>query len=273
MARRSFLCCQKLFEILPLAEAMYTRLEVNNPLTPSATYYIESTDSTMSGVLALMTEYGLQGAVLCAGHQKKGRGRIEERSWYDQSGSSLLLTVALPSSMLSFPLQEIPLRTGLALCRLLEKRFGLDVRIKWPNDLLIRSRKVSGILCEVRAGHVLVGIGLNCLQQTFPLKARGKFPPTSLLAEGCSVTDPIELVEPLLEELSAGFHDTHWSRELDARLFGLGQHVIFSPGEVDTPPIEGVLSGIEPDGALRITDTKNTSTYYSGEILTYRGEE
>lgn len=253
---------------------MYTRLDVHNPLTPLATYFIESTDSTMNEVRSLMDEYGLERAVLCAGHQKRGRGRIEQRSWYDQKGSSLLLTLALPLSMLSFPLQETPLRTGLALSRLLEKRFSLAVRIKWPNDLLIGKRKISGILCETRSAHVLVGIGLNCLQKTFPPEAVGKFLPTSLLAEGHVVTTPIELLEPLLEELDLAYRDSLWAKKIDSRLYMLGERVSFSPGEVDTPTIWGVISGIGTDGALLITANGTTRAYYSGEIHnTTTGEE
>jgi BirA family transcriptional regulator, biotin operon repressor / biotin---[acetyl-CoA-carboxylase] ligase len=90
------------------------------------------------------------GSVVVADHQTAGRGR-HGRTWDAPSGSGLFVTFVLES----FPV--IVFAAGVAAA----EACGGGVQLKWPNDLILRERKLGGILAEIRNEHALVGIGIN----------------------------------------------------------------------------------------------------------------
>lgn len=90
------------------------------------------------------------GSVVVADHQTAGRGRLERR-WESPSGTALLVSFVLaPNPLLS-------LAAGVAAA----EACGPDVRLKWPNDLLLHGKKLGGILVETTAGRAICGIGIN----------------------------------------------------------------------------------------------------------------
>jgi BirA family biotin operon repressor/biotin-[acetyl-CoA-carboxylase] ligase len=90
------------------------------------------------------------GSVVVADHQTAGRGRMERR-WEAPPGTSLLVSFVLaPSRLLS-------LAAGVAAA----EACGPDVRLKWPNDLLLDDRKLGGILVEATPHRAICGIGVN----------------------------------------------------------------------------------------------------------------
>src|SRR5262245_140604 len=130
----------------------------------------DQTDSTNSRAVEMATEPDQHGLAVLADVQTAGRGQ-HGRTWHCPPRSGVLMSVVL------FPPQELrrpPLLTAWAavsVCETLQSVWGVQARIKWPNDVLIRGRKVCGILMEggvTRAEgsfRVVVGIGLN-LNQT-----------------------------------------------------------------------------------------------------------
>ena len=89
-------------------------------------------------------EFGPVGAVYTT-NQTAGRGRLG-RSWVNAEGKALYYTVAIRE-----PLAQpatLPLLASLAVRDQLAQRYGVDCRIKWPNDLLLNGKKIVGILCE-----------------------------------------------------------------------------------------------------------------------------
>ena len=98
-------------------------------------------------------------AIVVADRQWGGRGR-RGRRWESDSPRGLWFTMARDGWTTGA--RTLPLRAGLAVARALEADApDLRIGVKWPNDLVIRGRKLGGILCERAAGAVLVGIGLN----------------------------------------------------------------------------------------------------------------
>lgn len=93
--------------------------------------------------------------LLLARRQSRGRGR-SGRTWLSPGGG-LYFSWLTSLDGTAFP---APLLAGLALCRVL-RRFGCDVRVKWPNDLVVQGRKLAGVLCGVVRGRLLVSVGLN----------------------------------------------------------------------------------------------------------------
>lgn len=90
------------------------------------------------------------GSIVVADHQTAGRGRMD-RAWEAPSGTALLVSFVLePGALLS-------LAAGVAAA----EACGPDVRLKWPNDLLLHGRKVGGILVENTRGKAVCGVGIN----------------------------------------------------------------------------------------------------------------
>ena len=99
-----------------------------------------------------------------AGRQTSGRGRLN-RQWFSDQGGLYFTVVLRPDlpPVLSF---RISFLASLTLARTLNEMFGLDVRVKWPNDLLVDERKLCGMLSELeaeadRVAFINIGIGLN----------------------------------------------------------------------------------------------------------------
>ena len=111
------------------------------------------------------------GSVFAADYQSGGKGRLGRR-WESAKGESLLFSLLLKKPLLPENLGLLPLLSGVAVCRTLREDLGLDARIKWPNDVLLGSRKVCGILAESGSGPdglwAVVGMGLNLSQPAFP---------------------------------------------------------------------------------------------------------
>jgi BirA family transcriptional regulator, biotin operon repressor / biotin---[acetyl-CoA-carboxylase] ligase len=90
------------------------------------------------------------GSIVVADHQTAGRGRLERR-WESPSGTALLVSFVLtPNPLLS-------LAAGVAAA----EACGPDVRLKWPNDLLLHGKKLGGILVETTPDRAICGIGIN----------------------------------------------------------------------------------------------------------------
>jgi len=90
------------------------------------------------------------GSIVVADHQSAGRGRMERR-WEAPPGTALLVSFVLP------PNPVLSLAAGVAAA----EACGADVRLKWPNDLLLDGRKLGGILVEATAHKAICGIGVN----------------------------------------------------------------------------------------------------------------
>lgn len=124
-----------------------------------ALHYVERTGSTNDDARSAAGEGAVDGTVFLAGFQTVGRGS-RGRIWQSPPGGSLLMSAILrPESTLA-----AAALTSLGVLALVEGlRFatGLKTQIKWPNDAVIRDRKVGGVLVELMTGAVVVGIGAN----------------------------------------------------------------------------------------------------------------
>ena len=110
----------------------------------------------------LGNELSLPQAIIIAGEQFAGRGR-NERSWSSPAGKGIYATTLLTRPASELPL--FPLEMANAVATYLQDTFGIDARIKWPNDVLVDGRKIAGILIEARVQekhvHMLIGTGIN----------------------------------------------------------------------------------------------------------------
>lgn len=174
----------------------------------------------MNRVQQLMCEAEAKGTVLAAGTAvladtlSHALGRFG-RCWHAPSGG-IWLTVAWPDILLPEFSRLLPFAVGLACCRTV-RTYHVHAHLKWVNDVLVRGRKIAGILCTsvVRPGkerYHLLGIGLNANNRAFPPELHGR---AAALAEemGCPV-DRAELAGRLLAELSWTTGLLHYDEEM-----------------------------------------------------------
>ena len=182
-----------------------------------------------------------EGAVATTRHQTAGRGR-RGRTWHDVPGASLLLSVLLkpPAGRRA---QELTLVGALAVAEV------VDGEIKWPNDVLIDGRKVSGGIAELRDGAVILGIGINVHQTEEQLPADARVPATSLELNGrmCELDD-------LLAALGSAY--STWRDAGLAALHGrIAKRDYLRGTTVTVGDVSGTCSGIATDGRLEIDGT------------------
>lgn len=116
--------------------------------------------STNDVVAAAARAGAAEGLVVVAESQTGGRGRLG-RGWVSPPRAGLTFSVLVRPPVVPDRWSLLPLLVGVAAARAVAERTALDVRLKWPNDLLVEDRKLGGLLAEVVGDAVVVGIGLN----------------------------------------------------------------------------------------------------------------
>jgi len=139
-----------------------------------------------------------EGAVVATNEQTEGRGRLG-RTWHAPAGSSVLFSIVLVPPVPADRLPELSLVAGEAVAEAIAAESALATTLKHPNDVLIRGRKVAGVLAEARDGRVVLGIGINVTQRRDELAA-AEPEATSLALEGAAV-DRAALLAAVLERL------------------------------------------------------------------------
>ena len=208
------------------------------------------TDSTNERGKELARAGAPHGTLVTADEQTAGRGR-QGRTWSAKSGDAVLLSVVLRS------LDELlPLRAAVAVA----ESIPFPAQIKWPNDVWVGGKKVSGILVEGRpqAGWAVLGIGLNVATRSFPTELSETA--TSLALEGAEMSREEvlgSLVAALDRLLDADATDvlTSW-RERDALL---GAPVEWNGGR-------GTGAGITDAGSLRVETDAGVVELDAGEV-------
>lgn len=165
-------------------------------------HFFKEVDSTNDVARELADEGAAEGTIVVAESQRSGKGRRGKR-WISPSGG-VWMTIILRPDIEPSRAPQLTLVTGVAVAETLDQECGLNIGIKWPNDILIGDKKVSGILTEVKTkngnvDYVLVGIGidLNLDISSFPPDLRGGA--TSLKAELDREIRGAELVQRFLQ--------------------------------------------------------------------------
>jgi BirA family biotin operon repressor/biotin-[acetyl-CoA-carboxylase] ligase len=218
---------------------------------------LESVDSTNAYARALAEQGARDGTLVVAAEQTAGRGR-HGRQWHSPRGNFYGSLLLRPRMRLA-DTASLSLVIGLAALAAVESIAGgqLPIVVKWPNDLLLRRRKVAGILLEGAAGAdggcawLVAGLGVNLVSHP----ANAAHPSTSLAQEGVAGVTPEAFLDAYTAVLSR--HLPRWLAEgfapfRDAwlvRAAGLGQPVSLRIGEVAH---RGLLADLSPDGSILI---------------------
>ncbi|MDI2130984.1 biotin--[acetyl-CoA-carboxylase] ligase [Yinghuangia seranimata] len=234
---------------------------------------VAETGSTNADLAARAAEP--EGLVRVAEYQSAGRGRLD-RAWTAPPRSGLFLSVLLrPTEVPVAQWGWLPLLVGVAAAESTSRVAGLDVRLKWPNDLLIGDRKLAGILAERAGDGVVVGIGLNVTLAADELPVPTA---TSLGLENSITTDRDPLLRALLRDLEAWY--TRW-REAggDARSSGL--HSAYTAAcatlgrrvRVELPAgrtLIGTATAIDNDGRVVVEGTHGPEAVGAGDVIHVR---
>ena len=170
--------------------------------------YFNEIDST-NAVLKDKSSKHVQGTVVFAERQIAGKGRFSN-TWESEKGQNLTFSILLNvDKHLKDKLNLLNLGTAQVLASTIESLFQLQVEVKWPNDILIKRKKVAGILLEtVSLGSdikkAVIGIGLNVNQTLF--KGEYNYPPTSLRLQ---LNQSVER-EKILAEFLNNFEELLW---------------------------------------------------------------
>ncbi len=241
-------------------------LELENPFGASVSY-IEYTESTMELARRLVRAGHGHGSVVRTDLQTKGRGRRAGRRWESRPGDSLLFTLVLETSRLSEPVHVLPILLGLAVSDVVETRSDRRCAIKWPNDVLVDGRKVSGVLCEGEGTIVYCGIGLNCNQTDFAGELERRA--TSLRIITGEAIDVNAILEELLAAIYQRLADPGWRGEVESRLYLHGHNVSASIETGAGLEVRNVrIEGIGESGELKLLDrdTGELRRLFGGEV-------
>ena len=206
-------------------------------------------------------------SVVLTRDQTAGRGRLD-RSWIAPAGAALAVSVLLRDLPADLSLRGwIPLIAGAAMADAVTAQLsGHDVGVKWPNDLLVDDRKLSGILAEATAEGVIVGAGVNTRMTTAQLPVATA---TSFSALGAEA-DEDRLVAEWLERLDALLRALR--EEPDAARTAVAQRCLTLGREVrvelpDGAARRGRALRLDVDGRLVIDAADGEFAVAAGDIV------
>ncbi len=229
-------------------------------------YYLEQTDSTNTWAKEHLGQLQNGDAVFTQ-NQTNGRGRLGRR-WENLAGCGLYYTAIIQHPMTD-P-SALPLYASLAAAKAIFETTAQTPAIKWPNDLLLNRKKVSGILCESVSGVYLCGIGINLSHPQSYFDRQNLPYGTSLLLQGSKQAENSkqlaeQLAQRLTQALTTDMNDfctkgfACIAEQYRRKCINLGR-------EVFVEGIEGTATGVDCQGRL-IVHTKNKQEHiFTGEV-------
>lgn len=233
--------------------------------------YFERVTSTMDVAREAIEQAQTGPLWIQARHQSQGRGR-RSKAWQDPEGN-LIATLILPQAgRTAQELSLISFVAALGVHGLCHELLGEteQVALKWPNDVLVNIRKVSGILLENHAARALaIGIGINAAAQVPNADPQSRFEPISLAQVMQKVPDSQTLMVILAH------HFDHWLRRFDGEGFAAIraswlQHA-FMPQDpivarLPNEEVQGYFEGINEEGCLLLRTNAGLRQIAAGDI-------
>ena len=214
--------------------------------------YYPTTSSTMDVAKQAIKDGAAEGAIVIADHQTAGRGRLG-RTWLSPPDSSILLSIILYPNLEQLP--RLTIAAALAVAKSIEKITGLEPVIKWPNDVLIGGKKVSGVLIESdvqgdKVNYAIVGIALNVNLDPSSIPEISETA-TSLKQVLGQEVSRLDVIESLLVEFEELYQTLRRGEPIDGewrhRLETLGKEVTVRSGDMVH---EGYAESVDDEGNL-----------------------
>lgn len=243
--------------------------------------FLKSTGSTNDEAALWIEEGAPDLALVVAEQQTAGRGRMG-RTWHTPPGAALAFSLVLhPEQDGHYILPRHTALGALAVGDALHSLYGLMPKVKWPNDVLLERRKVSGVLVEAQwsggdLAALILGIGINVAPASVVMDSQLRYPATCVEEVLGRKVDRIELLGAVLSKilewrprLSSPAFLQSWEERLAFRGEWVNVYPGQSPGKdglprdmesLPAPVYEGEIIGLAPDGSLRLRTR-------SGEIV------
>ena len=240
-------------------------------------YHFFKTESTNRVGMELGYAGEPEGAVILAEEQTAGRGRAG-RHWYSERAAGIYVTLLLRPKISPVEAPLLTMLAGVSAHAAIQAQTGLELDLKWPNDLMLNGKKLGGILTEMYADtslvhFVIVGIGINVNQEKFPGELGGMA--TSLRLEAAKQQPRLELLARLLREFETDYN--RFLREgagaVTARFskvssYAVGKRVRVNNG---SETFTGVTAGLAPEGLLQVqVEGGKVVTVIAGDVTESR---
>ena len=214
-----------------------------------------------------------EGEYVLAETQTKGRGRMQ-RKWVSKKGN-LYVSLILRPSIATKDISHLTFVAALAVASALEKYLNIAPQLKWPNDVLVDRKKISGILTEMesegdKVDFMVVGMGINVNQDKFPKSLPNAISLYQVLGKNI---EPSQLLEDLLASFEE-WYNTYLEKGFsfikemwEERSLIKGRAVEVKDGR---KKIRGVAVGLDTTGALLIrTPQGETLPVYTGDLVSF----
>lgn len=235
--------------------------------------YREVLESTNTLAFKLAKEGEKEGTCVVAEKQTEGRGRLQ-RSWFSPEGKNIYVSIILRPEVSFFEIYTLPFLSCLSVSDVIESVCKLKPILKWPNDVLIGEKKISGTLVEISSKReevdfAVVGVGLNVNMEKEDLPAEIRDIATSLCIETgrkyprtyicASLLNSFERYYMMLVNEGARAIRLLWEEKAEIK----GKAITVSEGD---RVLSGVCQGLDEKGALLLSTQGGTQRVYTGDL-------
>ena len=237
-------------------------------------FYFDTIDSTQTFAAKIASNHNENGTIIVSKYQTGGKGRMK-RKWESPSGGIWMSIVIQPEFNISY-VTLVPIATSLALCLAIEKTLKIKPKLKWPNDVLLKEKKVAGILLDTsiqsnKIESLVLGIGINFKINPQKLENSIKKTPNFYGVDTLVKKNekPITLVKQFLYELENIFHlinSGHTRKiitEWTMRSSTIGKNISMT---INGGKITGNAVKLDNDGALIISKGQKNRRLLVGDI-------
>ncbi|MCL1833762.1 MAG: biotin--[acetyl-CoA-carboxylase] ligase [Leptospirales bacterium] len=236
-------------------------------------FFFEETDSTNTQAFNFASKGADEGAIVIAECQTSGRGRLG-REWISPAGKNLYLSIILRPEIAPHQAPGLTITAAVALSETLDEFKIFDHKIKWPNDILINDKKVSGILTEMkeRGGKIdfiIIGLGVNINSTSGDYPAVMKDSVISLKEFTNSEINRIEFLQSFLANFEKNYFDfiTGGFKEILNKWIEKSSIInrkicVTEHGNTFT----GIVTEVTSDGTLIVKAGEKIHTINSGDI-------
>lgn len=240
-------------------------------------YYFDTIDSTQNFAAKIASNSKENGSIIISQNQTSGKGRLGRR-WISPRGGIWLSVILHPKFDVSLT-TLFPIASSVALSIAIEKIIKKKPRLKWPNDLIMKGKKIAGMLVDLslqsnKIENLILGVGINFkidankLEKS--LENKENFYGATTLVNKKEIASPIKLVQSFLYELEKIFEKLEQGKtrsiikEWTKRSSTIGKNITVLTSE---KVIRGKAIKIDNDGALVIIQRDKTYRVLEGDIV------
>lgn len=223
---------------------------------------IEETTTVMDYIKQFTTN-----TVVIADKQTQGRGK-GNRTWISQKSNNLYIAISIDSSNKNINYFNYCFISAIAMIESLKELIDIDanLKIKWPNDILLNNKKICGILLEndLQKHFLIIGIGVN-IDSSPVLDDKILFPPTNIKQEGFTINKD-ELIDMFLKKFKE-FNINNCDlikNKLIKYFYNFGKKIIIRNNNEE---ISGIFKNIDNNGSLILDCNGIEKRFFSGDVF------